>query len=79
MQEADQIGLKYFPHTEGFFVTLVLDPTYREAVDQGLRDELIYTISLAGGVRVALCAIPLRQVKGLAARIKNVIDQVIHG
>jgi aspartate/tyrosine/aromatic aminotransferase len=79
MQEADDIGLEYFPHTEGFFVTLPLDPVYREAVDAGLREELIYTISLSGGVRVALCAIPLRQVKGLASRIKHVIDTVVHG
>lgn len=79
MQEADRIGLSYFPHTEGFFVTLPLDQQYREAVDQGLRDELIYTISLAGGVRVALCAIPLRQVQGLAKRIKDVMDRVIRG
>jgi aspartate/tyrosine/aromatic aminotransferase len=79
IQEADRVGLQYFPHTEGFFVTLPLDVKYREAVDQALRQELIYTISLAGGVRVALCAIPLRQVQGLAGRIKQIMDQVVRG
>jgi len=76
MAEANQVGLPMFPHKEGFFVTIPLDPRYREAVDQELRKELIFTISLAGGVRVALCAIPLRQVKGLAATLKRIIDSV---
>jgi aspartate/tyrosine/aromatic aminotransferase len=65
-----------YPHTEGFFVTIPLAIEYRDQVDQALRNELIYTISLAGGVRVALCAIPLRQVQGLAATIKRVIHEV---
>ena len=75
MAEAKAIGLPMYPHKEGFFVTIPLDVTYREAVDKALRDDLIFTISLAGGVRVALCAIPLRQVKGLAAKIKTAIEQ----
>ena len=76
LQEATAVGLPMYPHTEGFFVTIPLAVEYRDQVDQALRDELIYTISLAGGVRVALCAIPLRQVKGLAATIQRIITQV---
>ncbi len=76
LQEATAVGLPMYPHTEGFFVTIPLAVEYRDQVDQALRDELIYTISLAGGVRVALCAIPLRQVKGLAATIQRIIKQV---
>jgi aspartate aminotransferase/aromatic-amino-acid transaminase len=76
LQEAKAVGLPIYPHTEGFFVTIPLAVEYRDRVDQALRDELVYTISLAGGVRVALCAIPLRQVKGLAATIHRVIQQV---
>jgi aspartate aminotransferase/aromatic-amino-acid transaminase len=76
LQEAKAVGLPIYPHTEGFFVTIPLAVEYRDQVDQALRDELVYTISLAGGVRVALCAIPLRQVKGLAATIHRVIQQV---
>jgi aspartate aminotransferase/aromatic-amino-acid transaminase len=76
LQEAKAIGLPMYPHTEGFFVTIPLAIEYRDQVDQALRNELIYTISLAGGVRVALCAIPLRQVQGLAATIKRVIHEV---
>jgi aspartate aminotransferase/aromatic-amino-acid transaminase len=76
LQEAKAVGLPIYPHTEGFFVTIPLAVEYRDQVDQALRNELVYTISLAGGVRVALCAIPLRQVKGLAATIHRVIQQV---
>jgi aspartate aminotransferase/aromatic-amino-acid transaminase len=77
LQEASLVHLPLFPHKEGFFVTIPLAVEYRDAVDQALRDEFIYTISLAGGVRVALCAIPLRQVQGLAGKIKRIIDAIV--
>lgn len=72
LQEANDIGLKTFPYRGGFFVTMpVSNPS--EALDLLKQKAKLYLLPFEGSVRVALCSISLKDIKGLALRIKNVI------
>lgn len=74
LKEAEEVGLEIYPHKEGFFATVKVDPSIREKVHAKLNEELIFTIDLPNGPRVALCSAPIRKVQGLAKKIKDVID-----
>ncbi len=76
LKEAKEVGLEIYPHKEGFFATVKVDPEINEQVHEKLNEELIFTVGLPNGPRIALCSAPLRKVKGLAKRIKDVIDTV---
>lgn len=74
MQEASACGLPYIPYVAGFFISI---PSKQpDAVCEKLHAQHIYIVPLAAGIRVAVCAIPLRQIPGLAGRIKTVLDEV---
>lgn len=75
LKEAEEVGLEIYPHKEGFFATVKVDPSIRAQVHAKLNEELIFTIDLPNGPRVALCSCPLRKVQGLAKKIKDVINQ----
>lgn len=75
LKEAEEAGLSHYPYKEGFFVTLDMDNETRDKVHQALMDELIFTVKVNKGIRVAVCSLPLEKIHGLPARIKAVIDQ----
>ena len=73
-KEAKACGLKMVPYIAGFFLSIPSkDPV---AVCDKLHEDNIFAVPLAAGVRVAVCAIPLRKVKGMAAKIKAAMDAV---
>ncbi len=74
LKEAKEVGLEIYPHKEGFFATVKVDPSIRAKVHAKLNEELIFTIDLPNGPRVALCSAPIRKVSGLAKKIKDVIN-----
>ena len=75
--EADACGLTYYPYKEGFFVTLkVEDNAFRDAYHQKLMDEHIYTVKVNKGIRVAVCSLSVDKCKGLAQRMKDILDQM---
>lgn len=76
IQEADEVGLPYYPYREGFFVTLPMDNQLRDAYHAALMDNKIFTVKVNKGIRVAICSMPIRKVKGLARRMKEILDQV---
>ena len=39
-----------------------------DAVCNKLHDDLIYAVPLAAGVRIAVCAVPSRKIKGMAEK-----------
>ncbi len=73
VNEAKEVGLSIYPHTEGFFVTIKVDELEKEVLNKKLQDNNIFTVEVDGGLRVAICSVPKRKLKGLAARIKNII------
>jgi len=72
--ECKQVGLDIYPFTEGFFVTIrVEDPSQKEALNIKLQNNNIFTVEVDGGLRIAICSVPKRKLKGLAKRIKDIM------
>lgn len=76
IDEAREAGLSHYPYKEGFFVTLDMDNDLRDRYHEALMENQIYTVKVDQGIRVALCALPLAQVKGLAKRMKAIQDSI---
>ncbi len=75
--EADACGLEYYPYKEGFFVTVKIeDNNVRNVYHEALMKEHIYTVMVNKGIRVAVCSLPVEKCKGLAARMKKILDEV---
>lgn len=71
IEEAKSVGLVHYPYVAGFFVTIpVLDP---KAVFERLKSKDIFVVPLSNAIRVALAAINVCEIKGLAAKIKALI------
>lgn len=65
--EAKQANLKMLPFIAGYFLTIpVKNP---DAVCDKLHDDLIFAVPLGKGVRIAVCAVPTRKIKGMAAKV----------
>ena len=74
ISQAKQCGLETYPYNEGFFITLKIeDLNKRDEVHKKLMDNHIYTIKVNKGIRVGVCSIPLKQIDGLAKRIKDLL------
>lgn len=74
VSECHEVKLDIYPFVEGFFVTIkVQDNLEKEALNLRLQKNNIFTVEVDGGLRVAICSVPKRKLKGLAQRIKDVI------
>ena len=60
-------------------MTIVCDSDRVEAVHSALMKEHIYTVCVDGGIRVALCSLPVAKTYGLAGRIEAVMKQTVTG
>jgi len=76
MQEASACGLKIIPYKAGFFLSI--PSTMPDEVCERLHDDGIFIVPLKAGIRVALCSIPLKKIKGMAAKIK-IAQQELEG
>lgn len=75
MEEADSCGLKYYPYKEGFFVTIQMENNdIRNRYHEALMKEHIYTVQVNKGIRVAVCSLSVDKCKGLAKRMKDILD-----
>lgn len=74
--EAAQCGLELYPYTEGFFITAVVDNSIRERYHAALMDNNIFTVQVNSGIRVAVCSLPVEKAKGLAKRMKDILDNM---
>ncbi len=72
--EAKEVGLNMMPYYGGFFIAL--PHSNPKAVCAKLMDKNIFLVAMGKGVRVAICAVPLKQVPGLASSIKEVMDEI---
>ena len=74
IDEAKEVGLKHYPFNSGFFLTIPCKEVDL-ILDKLVEEELIYLIPVQNGLRVAICSLPLKDIKGLAGKIKKVIDK----
>lgn len=73
--EADACGLPYYPYKEGFFVTVRMNNNdIRDKYHEKLMEQHIYTVKVNKGIRVAVCSLSKDKCKGLAERMKEVLD-----
>lgn len=76
VKEAKVCGLVHYPYKEGFFVTLkVEDKDILDKYHEALMDNNIFTVKVNKGIRVAVCSLPVEKCKGLAKRMKDILDQ----
>lgn len=76
VKEANEVGLKHYPYKEGFFVTLSMDNTTRDIYHEALMKNHIYTVKVNKGIRVAVCSLSLDKIKGLAKKMKDILDTI---
>ena len=74
--EAAQVGLKHYPYKEGFFVTLSMDNDTRDKFHEALMENHIYTVKVNKGIRVAICSLSVDKTKGLAIKMKEILDSI---
>lgn len=73
-QEAKACGLPMLPYVAGFFLSI---PSKNpDAVCEKLHEDNIFAVPLAAGVRIAVCAVPLKKIKGMAAKVNAALQAV---
>lgn len=78
LSEAKACGLETYPYKEGFFITVrMANDADTARLHEALMNEHIYTVTVHNGIRIAVCSLPLRKIKGLAQRIRTIKDQTI--
>ncbi len=75
ISEAKEEGIPMCTYRGGFFITVPLGED-TEKIGLELQKENIFTVILGSGLRIAICSVPKRQLHGLPAKIKKVIDRV---
>ncbi len=71
IEECDHENIDLYPFKEGFFATLkVQDDKEKEALNLRLQESNIFTVEVDGGLRIALCSVPKKKLRGLAKKIK---------
>jgi aspartate aminotransferase/aromatic-amino-acid transaminase len=73
INESKDVGLELYPFKEGFFATVKVPNENKEETNLRLQENNIFCVEVDGGLRVALCSVPKHKLKGLAAKIKNII------
>ena len=74
VKEAKEVSLKHYPYKEGFFVTLAMDNQMRDKYHEALMENHIYTVKVNLGIRVAVCSLSVEKIKGLAKKMKEILD-----
>ncbi len=72
VEEAKQAKLEILPYSAGFFVTIpCASPVEASNV---LRQSNIFVVPMAKGLRVAVCAVPVRKMYGLADKVAHAVQ-----
>src|SRR3712207_386331 len=71
--EAKECDLDILPYKSGFFLTIPVGEKVRETITE-LEKQNIFTIVFDDAIRIAICGIPKRKLKGLAKKIKDTIE-----
>ena len=73
-KEAKECGLQMLPYVAGFFISI---PTKNsDAVCEKLHEANIFAVPLAAGVRIAVCAVPLKKIQGMAAKVQAAMQAI---
>lgn len=73
-EEAKACGLPMLPYVAGFFLSIPAKNP--DAICNKLHEDNIFAVPLAAGVRIAVCAVPLKKIKGMAAKVYAAMKEV---
>lgn len=73
-KEAAECGLPMLPYVAGFFLSIPAKNP--DAICEKLHADNIFAVPLAAGVRIAVCAVPLKKMAGMAAKVKAAMEAV---
>lgn len=78
LKEAQEVSLPLYPFKEGFFVTLKIeDPAQIATLQEAFKKELIFTVPVAKGIRIAICSLPIKKIHGLAKKLKDIMEEAL--
>ena len=79
LAEAKEVGLVLCPYQSGFFVTIPLE-THEDAIKvaSNLESKDIFVVPQGRGIRIAICAIPKKKLKGLASACQKAIEESLN-
>ena len=72
LEEAKEVGLIVFPYKSGFFISIPCDNN-EKTLNELREKEHLFLLPFYKSVRIAICAVPYKDVSGLAGRIKKYI------
>lgn len=73
-KEAAECGLPMLPYVAGFFLSIPAKNP--DAICDKLHEENIFAVPLAAGVRIAVCAVPLKKIAGMAAKVQAAMQAI---
>ena len=73
-KEAKECGLPMLPYVAGFFLSIPAKNP--DAICEKLHEDNIFAVPLAAGVRIAVCAVPLKKIAGMAAKVNAAMQAV---
>ncbi len=73
-EEAKKAGLEFYSYGGGFFMTILCNDGMLLA--EALVKEKIYVLGYPKAIRIAICSLPLKEIRGLAKRIKQTMDKL---
>ena len=77
MNDAKAVGLPCYPYKEGFFITVKMNNNeQRDRYHEALMKELIFTVKVNEGIRVAICSLSVSACHGLAKKMKEILDTI---
>lgn len=74
INEAKEVGLYFYPYNGGFFISIPCKDN-KLVYEKLKEEEKVYLLPMNGMLRVAICSLPIKDIKGLAYKIKRVIDK----
>lgn len=76
IKEAHECNLPIYKYVEGFFITINVDNKTRDLLHEKLIENHIYTVKVNHGIRLAICSLSVEKTKGLAYKIKQILDSI---
>ena len=73
-KEAKECGLPMLPYVAGFFLSIPAKNP--DAICEKLHEDNIFAVPLAAGVRIAVCAVPLKKIAGMASKFNAAMQAV---
>jgi len=76
LKEAKEVDLPIYPYKDGYFVTVKIEKDKINAYQEALIRNSIYAVPVNKGIRIALCSLNKEKTKGLAKKLKEVLDEI---